>query len=253
MPAQPPIVRIARRLGRGVEGLGFGPPVTHVYHPLAYAWEPHRRYLERHARPGIEALLVGMNPGPFGMAQTGVPFGEVALVREFLRIEGAVGRPAEEHPRRPVEGFACRRSEVSGRRLWGWVRDRFGDPGPFFDRFFVWNWCPAAFLAASGANVTPDKLSAAERAPLEALCDGALADVVDHLRPRLVIGIGGFAMGRARIALGSRPVRIGSMLHPSPASPAANRGWAAAAERDLAALGIRLPAESPSGAGGSVK
>jgi single-strand selective monofunctional uracil DNA glycosylase len=60
------------------------------------------------------------------MAQTGVPFGEVGLVRDFLGIEAKVDQPARVHPKRPIEGFACMRSEVSGRRVWGWVQDRFG-------------------------------------------------------------------------------------------------------------------------------
>ena len=32
-------------------------------------------------------VFLGMNPGPFGMAQVGVPFGEVAAVRDWLRID----------------------------------------------------------------------------------------------------------------------------------------------------------------------
>jgi len=40
--------RIAAELAQEVEGLRFGPPVAHVYNPLAYAWEPHRRYLQRY-------------------------------------------------------------------------------------------------------------------------------------------------------------------------------------------------------------
>ena len=123
----------------------------------------------------VRVLYFGMNPGPFGMAQTGVPFGEVAAVRDWLGIEAPVERPAREHPKRRVEGFACRRSEVSGARLWGWARARFGTPERFFARFFVWNWCPLGFLADSGANLTPAELPAAERRALEAVCDRALA------------------------------------------------------------------------------
>ncbi|HEX6885804.1 MAG TPA: uracil-DNA glycosylase family protein [Planctomycetota bacterium] len=229
---------ISRRLARAVDALAFAPPVTHVYDPLVYAREPHERYLARWARPGIEALLVGMNPGPFGMAQTGVPFGEVTLAREWLGIEGRVERPEREHPARPIEGFACRRSEVSGARLWGWARARFGTPEAFFARFFVWNYCPLVFMEASGKNRTPDKLPASERAPLFAACDEALRAITAHLGPRLVVGVGGFARDRAREALADRPVRVGTILHPSPASPAANRDWVGQAERALAELGV---------------
>ncbi|HSL84142.1 MAG TPA: single-stranded DNA-binding protein, partial [Thermoanaerobaculia bacterium] len=131
--------RIVDELVAAVEPLAFSPPVACVYDPLVYAREPHRRYLERFGRPPKEVLLVGMNPGPWGMSQTGVPFGEVAAVRDWMGIDGRVERPDPEHPKRPVEGFACARSEVSGRRLWGWARERFGAPERFFERFFVWN------------------------------------------------------------------------------------------------------------------
>ena len=137
-------VRIARELALALDELSFDLPVAYVYNPLVYARRGFEHYVERYARRGAEVLLVGMNPGPFGMAQTGVPFGDVSMVRDWLAIEERVERPAHEHPRRPVEGFSCQRSEVSGTRLWGWARDRFGSPERFFERFFVGNWCPLA-------------------------------------------------------------------------------------------------------------
>ena len=219
--------------------LEFSAPVTHVYNPLEYAFQPHRDYLERYAGSlELETILLGMNPGPFGMAQTGVPFGEVGLVRHWLGVEGEVGRPREEHPKRPVQGFECHRSEVSGQRLWGWVRRQFGTPEAFFRRFFVANYCPLMFMEASGRNRTPDKLPVAERAPLLAVCDEALRTLVDLTKPRYVVGIGRFAEQRAQTALRGVDVRIERILHPSPASPAANRGWAAAAVRQLQDAGI---------------
>lgn len=235
----PELVAIARRLAREVDGLRFGPPVDTVYNPLVYAREPVERYFERFGDGPKEAVLVGMNPGPFGMVQTGVPFGEIEAVRDWLRIEGRVGKPPREHPKRPVDGFACARSEVSGRRLWGWARERFGTPERFFARFFVWNWCPLGFLAASGANVTPDKLAAAERRALETVCDRALAEALERLSPRLAIGVGTFAEKALRRATGDS-LPIARILHPSPASPAANRGWAEQAERQLSAAGVAL-------------
>ncbi len=233
-------VRIARDLAQALDGLSFGPPVACVYDPLVYARRSFECYLERHARRGTEVLLVGMNPGPFGMVQTGVPFGDVSMVRDWLEIEEPVERPACEHPLRPIEGFSCGRSEVSGTRLWGWARDRFGTPDRFFARFFVGNWCPLAFLEESGRNRTPDKLPAHERRALYGLCDGALARLVRWMEPRLVVGVGVFATERARAALGESGPRIGSIPHPSPASPIANAGWAARAEAQLCELGIQL-------------
>ena len=232
--------RISEKLVTDVRDLRFGPPVLHVYNPLVYASAPHAEYLRRFASGRKEVLFVGMNPGPFGMAQTGVPFGDVSMVRDWMGIEAAVGRPDSEHPKRPVLGFSCERSEVSGTRLWGWVRDRFGSPEKFFERFFVWNYCPLCFLEASGRNRTPDKLPAAERSPLFEACDRALRGLVDELGPRWVVGVGKFAEDRAKAALSDYDVEIGRILHPSPASPAANKNWTGAAEAALAQLGIEI-------------
>ena len=232
------LVRVARELSTAVDALRFGLPVTHVYNPLVYAWKQHSEYLRRYGRGRKEVVLLGMNPGPWGMAQTGVPFGEVAAVRDWLKIGGPVERPATEHPKRPVEGFECSRSEVSGSRLWGWARDRFGQPEEFFARFFIANYCPLSFMEESGRNRTPDRLPAAERVPLLALCDGALRQTIEILRPHMVVGLGHFTTRRARAALEGTGYPVGTVLHPSPASPAANRGWAEQAERQLTELGV---------------
>lgn len=223
--------------------LSFGEPVTHVYNPLVYARRPHSKYVDRFGRGPKEALFLGMNPGPFGMAQTGVPFGEIASVRDWLGIEASVDRPADEHPKRPILGFDCTRSEVSGRRLWGWCQARFGTPERFFARFFVHNYCPLVFMAEGGRNVTPDKLAAAERQALFAICDRYLRRMVEALQPRMVVGVGAFAETRARAVLEGvesrgQALEFGRLPHPSPASPAANRGWDALADKAFDALGL---------------
>lgn len=223
-----------------MDRLRFAEPVTHTYNPLAYARAPHERYLERWGAAPKEVIFLGMNPGPFGMAQTGVPFGDIAMVRDFVGVTGAVTKPTNEHPKRLVEGFACPRSEVSGTRFWGWAKARFETPERFFARFFVVNYCPLVFMEASARNVTPDKLPKAEREPLFAACDEALRGIAATLCPSMVIGVGAFAEGRAKEALAGTTTKFASILHPSPASPAANRGWAEKAEAQLRALGIAL-------------
>ena len=232
-----PLVAISRELSERGDALRF-PSVPFVYNPLDYARVPHEAYLERWgAKRPREVLMVGMNPGPFGMAQTGVPFGDVAMVRDFLGIEGPVGKPTHEHPRRPVAGFACHRSEVSGTRFWGWARDRFGTAEHFFERAFVANWCPLVFMEDSGRNLPPDKLRSAERMPLFEVCNDALAKVVAALRPSLVVGVGRFAEQRAREVVEGR-LTVGCILHPSPASPATNEGWPERIDAQLRALGF---------------
>ena len=237
---KPALLAIADELASALSVLRFRPPVAHVYNPLIYARAPYARYVERFGASTKEALLLGMNPGPFGMAQTGVPFGEVASVRDWLGIEGPVGKPEREHPKRPVAGFACHRAEVSGRRLWGWVRRRFESPERFFARYFVANYCPLLFLEASGANLPLDKLARDEQRAIAEHCDHALRETVRHLAPACVLGVGRFAERRAALALADMNVRVGFIPHPSPASPAANRGWEDSAEEAFAKCGVTL-------------
>lgn len=234
------LIDITLQLVNEVEALSFSAPVTHVYNPLVYARAPHEKYLTTYGASPKEAVFLGMNPGPWGMAQTGVPFGEIELVRDWMGLQAPVGQPANQHPKRPIEGFGCTRSEVSGRRLWGWARDEFTTPQAFFERFFVINYCPLCFMEESGRNFTPDKLPVAESAPLFDACDRAFRAMIETLQPEWVIGVGGFAERRAQAALDGVEQKIGKILHPSPASPAANKGWSQKAAIALTKYGIRI-------------
>jgi single-strand selective monofunctional uracil DNA glycosylase len=232
------LLAAARRLRAETGRLRFEAPVTHVYKPLTYAWAPYEAYLRKYAREQKRVVFLGMNPGPFGMAQTGVPFGEVAAVRDWLGIQRAVGKPVPEHPRRPVTGFDCPRSEVSGRRLWDLFAERFGTPEHFFEEHMVMNYCPLVFIEESGCNRTPEKLPASEKTALFQACDRHLRAVVTALQPEWVVGIGDFAAGQAAKLLANSPAKIGRILHPSPASPAANRDWRGLVIARLNQLGI---------------
>ena len=224
----------------GLRPLEFGSPITHVYNPLEYAREPYRQYHAKYASGPKDVVFLGMNPGPWGMAQTGIPFGEINAVRDWMKINAPVGTPAEMHPKRPVLGFACTKREVSGKRLWGWAKKTFQTPKRFFKRFFVANYCPLLFIEDSGRNRTPDQIRVAERNPLQEVCDQALRRMIEHIKPRYVVGIGKFAETRARAALIDHKVKIGMITHPSPANPAANRGWEPLILKQLAALGIQI-------------
>lgn len=228
-----PLIEAARELRDQVDQLTFAPPVACVYNPLDYAWDAHRQYLDRYGHSPKRVVFLGMNPGPWGMAQTGVPFGEIDAVRDWLGIRDGVIAPATEHPRRPVSGFDCPRSEVSGRRLWGLFQERFGPADAFFRDHFVANYCPLVFMEESGRNRTPDKLPTAEQAALFAACDRHLVALADILHPEWFVGVGKFAEDCLRRALARRSGRIARILHPSPASPAANRDWAGTATRQL--------------------
>jgi len=231
------LMTAARALRQEVSGLTFSSPVDVVYNPLEYAWESFSLYLKTYGNSKKKVVFLGMNPGPWGMAQTGVPFGEIEAVKDWLSIEAPVKKPEKEHPKRPIQGFQCNRSEVSGRRLWGLFRERFGEAEHFFHDHFVANYCPLVFMEASGRNRTPDKLKVEERRVLFAACDRHLKKVVETVAPQWLIGVGRFTEQRARIALQdtnlSGHVKIGNILHPSPASPAANRDWAGTVTKQL--------------------
>jgi single-strand selective monofunctional uracil DNA glycosylase len=192
--------------------LRFAPPVTHVYNPLEYARKPYLQYCQRYGTPAKEIVLIGMNPGPWGGM----------------------------HPKRPVLGFDCTRSEVSGKRLWGWAQRNFETPARFFSRFFVANYCPLQFIESSGRNRTPNQLRKDEKTVLLAACDKALKRTIEYLKPRFVIGVGKFAQDRARIAISDPNMIVGGITHPSPANPKANRGWDALVQQEFKDLGIKL-------------
>jgi len=233
-------IQSTKRLANDLRDLEFSPPVAFVYHTLDYTWQVHCQYLQRFGEGHKQVLFLGMNPGPFGMAQTGVPFGEVPAVRDWMGIQGPIGKPAREHPKRLIEGFQCHRSEVSGRRLWGFFAQRYPNADDFFKTHFVLNYCPLIWMSSSGANLTPNQLAAAEMAPVEMACARHLQEVIGLMKPAWLIGVGGFAEERLRRAaeVCGSDAKVGRILHPSPASPAANRGWAEVAGRQLADLGL---------------
>ncbi|MDZ7792764.1 MAG: single-stranded DNA-binding protein [Spirochaetia bacterium] len=234
----------AAQLARTTDGLAFSGKVAYTYNPLIYAWAPHAEYIRRYANGPREILLVGMNPGPWGMAQTGVPFGEIQFVRDWMQIETAVGQPEKSHPKKPIDGFACTRSEVSGRRLWSLMQERFGPAENFFKHHYVANYCPLVFMEAGGKNLTPDKLPKPEQDALFAACNSHLIELIHALQPAFIIGVGKFAAERIQRAYSLQqdketsagPV-IDSILHPSPASPQANKGWGQQAASKLIELG----------------
>jgi single-strand selective monofunctional uracil DNA glycosylase len=234
------LIDVGRSLADELRPLCFSDPVTHAYLTLDYAGAGHEAYLAKFGATRKRVLMLGMNPGPYGMAQTGVPFGEVAAVRDWMGLNPQIGRPENEHPKRKISGMACQKSEVSGRRLWGLFAEKFPSAEDFFEDHLVMNFCPLIWMKDSGANLTPDKIRAAEMLAVDAACQKHLRRVIEILEPEFLIGVGGYAQSQmitAQEALGTNAV-TGRILHPSPASPAANRGWAEVAERQLRELGV---------------
>ncbi len=238
MSLAPKLATAAKALCDTVDALQFSDPVAYVYNPLRYAWKPHHSYLKRFANKKKRVVFMGMNPGPWGMSQTGIPFGEIDSVKNWMGIEETVQKPHPEHPKRPVVGFSCEKSEVSGRRLWGLFSETYPNAEDFFEEHFVINYCPLVFMEESSRNRTPDKLPTAESTPLFEACNLHLKRCIEILEPEWIVGVGGFAQKQAKEALAGIDLKHGKVLHPSPASPAANRGWAPAASKQLLEQGI---------------
>ncbi len=236
------LIAAVQELTNELQPLLFSPPVSHVYLPTEYAWASHKLYLEKFASGQKKVLMLGMNPGPWGMAQTGIPFGEIPAVRDWMGISTAVDKPTNEHPKRPIEGFDCKRSEVSGRRLWGLFSEKFPDAMDFFEDHFVTNYCPLVWMGDTGKNITPDKLPKHEMEPVEKACQKHLAAVISALQPEWLIGVGAYAEKKlievANDHFTDQKFKTGKILHPSPASPIANRGWEPQAEKQLLELGV---------------
>ncbi len=246
------ILSAARDLSDEVGQLRFCDPVAYTYNPLDYAWAGHEAYVRRFGNGRKDVLFLGMNPGPFGMAQTGVPFGEIAAVTLWMGIQAAVGQPEATHPKRPVQGFACPRSEVSGRRLWGLFEDMYGTAENFFAHAYVANYCPLIWMSATGSNITPDKIPREQVAAVDAACQRHLVRLLEITRPKLLVGVGGYALKQLELAAATLPAGqqqglvLGTILHPSPASPVANKFWPQRPREQLLALldqaGLPAPA-----------
>lgn len=222
------LINAARELSTQMAQLNFAPPVAYTYNPLEYAWAGHEAYIRRYGSTPKDVLYLGMNPGPFGMAQTGVPFGEIPAVTLWMGIMAPIGQPEKMHPKRPVQGFACPRSEVSGRRLWGLFEEMYGSADTFFAKAYVANYCPLIWMSESGANIPPTQLPKEQAAKIDSACQQHLVRLINALRPKCLIGVGAYALKQLEIAAKSIPDKaftLGTIVHPSPASPIANKCW----------------------------
>ena len=196
-----------------------------IYNPLEYAWAPHAEWIRRFSGNGAPTLLVGMNPG-HGMGNTGVPFGCPEQVRDLLEITDLeVHQPNPLHPKRPVLGLKCPKPEISGRRIWSSLAQRYGSAHLISQTIYIVNHCPLWMFNQSGKNITPDKLTGPATQCLGSICNDHLLAVVDAMSIKRVIGIGRYAQRQVDALF--KNLELGWVPHPSPASPFANRNGGA--------------------------
>ncbi|RZC42932.1 single-strand selective monofunctional uracil DNA glycosylase [Asbolus verrucosus] len=225
-------LNIQLELNSFLKPLTFKSPVAYVYNPVEYAYKANEKYIMQYCKGPKKLLFVGMNPGPFGMCQTGVPFGEIKIVRDWLKIEEEVGKPEKECPKKPVLGFACPRSEVSGDRLWNVFKKVCGTPEVFFKHCFVYNYCPIALLKSDGSNLTPSDIKDSQE--LEDICDKYYFRIIQLLQPEIIVGIGRYAEKRTLTVLKSNScdIQVLCLVHPSP-RVVNNQNWPQKAETFL--------------------
>lgn len=236
------LLAATQSMSKALEQITFRGDVACIYNPLDYAWDSHEQYLLKYGVGQKRVLFLGMNPGPYGMVQTGVPFGEIDIVKNWLKIEGMINQPDIIHPKRPIDGYDCIKSEVSGKRFWGMMADRFPDAHDFFDDAYVVNFCPLVWMTESGKNITPDKLPKAEMKPVYKICNAHIQTVIEYYQPKIIVGVGAFAEQQVlklkNLYFDDKDFKVGRMLHPSPASPIANKFWPERAIEELVAMGV---------------
>lgn len=199
---------------------------TFIYNPLSYAKESLFKYFGYFKDHEVNTVYLGMNPGPYGMLQTGIPFGAVDKVRQFLNINDGVKKPYIEHPFRPITGFETKRNEISGTRLWSLFEEVYKTKENFFSDNAVLNYCPLAFLAEDkrAGNIALDKIKGEYRGEIERVCDKYLNLYLMLLKPKVLVGIGQYAY-KVLLRNEYKCDKVFSIPHPSPANPKANVNW----------------------------
>ena len=66
------VLQIETEQCRLLSNVRFNDKVSYIYNPLEYAHETHSYYVKKYCNSYKTILFLGMNPGPFGMAQNGV-------------------------------------------------------------------------------------------------------------------------------------------------------------------------------------
>uniref|UniRef100_A0A182MSA2 Uracil-DNA glycosylase-like domain-containing protein n=1 Tax=Anopheles culicifacies TaxID=139723 RepID=A0A182MSA2_9DIPT len=232
---------IERELSAALRKVALPSEVAACYDPIEYASAIHCAYLQRFLDGPKAVLFIGMNPGPWGMCQTGVPFGYVPAVRDWMGLRGTVAKPTPELAARPVEGLACTREEQSGKRWWGLYQELCGTADCFFRSCFVYNLCPLAFFHQSGRNITPSELKGKAKGEIQSISEQYLETALKVLKPKIIISVGRYTEDRVKTL--TKQNRIGPtivtycMPHPSPRS-LNNTNWSQKAKLWLSEHGI---------------
>ncbi|XP_022920876.2 single-strand selective monofunctional uracil DNA glycosylase-like [Onthophagus taurus] len=225
------------QLSKELNNLTFSSPAHYIYNPLEYAWKPHSTFVKTYCKGTKDVLFLRINPGPWGMCQTGIPFGEVNISKEWLKMNGEVEKPKNECPKKQIKGFECHRSEQSGKRFYGFFKNLCRTPEVFFKNAFVYNFCPLSFMEKEEegkrcANITPDKLKGQIKKDLENICGKTLVNILKLLDVKIIVAVGRYTEKQAvKIIQESQlDIEVIYMRHPS---RMAGRNWSKTAQNVL--------------------
>ncbi|XP_054745917.1 single-strand selective monofunctional uracil DNA glycosylase [Anastrepha obliqua] len=212
--------------------------ITHVYNPVEYASGLHCAYLQKFLDGPKRVMFVGMNPGPNGMGQTGVPFGNILTVRNEMSLSGSVQQPPSVHVKRPVRGFECSIEEPSGVRIWSLFKKLAGGSLNTFGRqCFVHNFCPLIFYDNAGRNITPSELKGDYKEKIGKECLDVLDLELDLVKPEILVAVGLYMYGMVSRSRHAKDLKIYKLPHPSPRS-LNNQNWPEKAEQLLLELDL---------------
>lgn len=196
-----------------------------IYNPLEYCLDPFIQYLEKGGEKR-DIVFLGMNPGPFGMMQNGIPFGASNFVNNYLNIEKDFDKQKieKEHPKYKIIGKNIERQEISGTKLWGLIQSFYPDSNTFLENQIVLNYLQLAILdKEKGKNITPDKLNKDVRTKIENICDNQLREILDILESKVLIGVGKYSYDSLlRVKKNEKVIKIN---HPSPLNARYFKTW----------------------------
>ena len=209
------IIELYKSLNIELDELKFFPPCFYVYNPLSYCFESFKIYFEYLNTEEEINLFFGINPGPFGMAQTGIPFGDKETVKNYLKIEPKIDidKIPKQHPKKQILGLEVKRVEKSGRIFWGVIKEFYPEKYDFFKSNFVLNFCPLCFLDEQGRNITPKVLRKEDQIALYKILEIFMLKLFKLIKIKKLIAIGDETFSYLN-ALNTK-LKIQTIIHPA--------------------------------------
>jgi single-strand selective monofunctional uracil DNA glycosylase len=135
-----------------------------IWNPGLYAASWHALFRKEYPASAGCILVFGLNPGPYGMAQTGIPFTDLKRLREHLpRLAKGLERrgcslAGVGLAPRSLRPYLSRTFESSAVRVYRFLSRGWGSAEDGWRSVVVANPCSLLFMDAAGENRTPADL-----------------------------------------------------------------------------------------------